>query len=206
MTFVVGLTGGIGSGKTTVSDAFSRKDIEIIDADLIAREVVQPGTDALLEIAAKFGNKMHHQDGSLNRAALKEYIFTHPNDKAWLNALLHPIIRQKMVSCILNVTSPYCLLVVPLLVENGLETLCQRVLVVDVSQKIQIQRTIQRDNLNATQVKNIINAQTSRKARLAMADDVLQNDKAEMELTAQIDALHLKYLELADKYRVRNEQ
>lgn len=206
MTFVVGLTGGIGSGKTTVSNAFSHKGIKVIDADVIARQVVEPGSPALDAIVKKFGGEILHQDGKLNRSALREHIFTHPNDKAWLNALLHPIIRQKMVSRILEVTSPYCILVVPLLVENGLEDLCQRVLVVNVSTKTQIERTIKRDKLKSTQVKNIIKAQTSRKIRLAMADDVIENDHAEMELTAQIDVLHLKYLELANKNRVRNEQ
>lgn len=199
MTFVVGLTGGIGSGKSTVANAFSREGITVIDADVIARQVVEVGSDALITIGKKFGNNILNHDASLNRSALREYIFTHPDDKAWLNALLHPIIKQIMLSQIKTVTSAYCLLVAPLLLENGLDAFCQRVLVVDTSEESQIQRTIKRDNLNMTQVQNIIASQLNRKARLAIADDVLKNDNSEMELFTQVIALHRKYLVLADK-------
>lgn len=199
MTFVVGLTGGIGSGKTTVANAFSREGINIIDADIIARQVVEPGSDALGKITEKFGKQTLHIDGSLNRHALREWIFTHPEDKSWLNALLHPLIKQIIVTQIKSVTSPYCLLVVPLLLESGFETLCHRVLVVDISSEKQINRTIKRDNLTVIQVQNIIASQASREARLDIADDILKNDDSEMELLAQVTALHSKYLVLADK-------
>lgn len=199
MTFVVGLTGGIGSGKTTVANAFFRQGITVIDADIIARQVVEPGCDALRAIVEKFGPKILHPDGTLNRSTLREYIFSNDDNKAWLNALLHPIIRQIMVSQIKTVTSAYCLLVVPLLTENGLETLCNRVLVVDASKKNQIQRTIARDNQSIKQVQNIIASQANREARLAIADDVLKNDKSERELITQVTVLHRKYLALADK-------
>lgn len=199
MTFVVGLTGGIGSGKSTVANTFFREGITVIDADVIARQVVEVGSDALITIGKKFGNNILNHDASLNRSALREYIFTHPDDKAWLNALLHPIIKQIMLSQIKTVTSAYCLLVAPLLLENGLDAFCQRVLVVDTSEESQIQRTIKRDNLNMTQVQNIIASQLNRKARLAIADDVVKNDNSEMELFTQVIALHRKYLVLADK-------
>ncbi len=205
MVFVVGLTGGIGSGKTTVSDSFSQKGIEIIDADLIAREVVLPKTHAILAIREKFGNKICLEDGSLNRRALREHIFTHPDDKAWLNALLHPMIRKRMITHIKNIKSPYCLLVAPLLLENGLEKLCQRVLVIDVLEKTQILRTTKRDKISAAHVKKIIAAQIPRETRLAMADDIIQNDHAEVELSIQVNTLHQHYLALSNKERVSHE-
>ncbi|KXF80085.1 dephospho-CoA kinase [Enterovibrio coralii] len=197
MAFVIGVTGGIGSGKTTVADLFAEKGIDVIDADVIARQVVEPGTDGLNAIAEKFGAEMLTPEGTLNRAALREHVFSHPEDKVWLNALLHPKIRETMISQTQQSQTPYCLLVVPLLVENSLQLLCQRVLVVDVSEQTQIARTGKRDGVSTEQVKNILNAQASRIQRLAIADDIVNNDGGNKELIPQIDALHAQYLELA---------
>lgn len=206
MTFVIGLTGGIGSGKTTVANLFAKNGVKLIDADVIARQVVEPGTDALRAIYDKFGPNILNKNKSLNRATLREHIFKHPSDKQWLNALLHPIIKQQMIVEINAITAPYCLAVIPLLIENKLESLCQRILVVDVSEQTQIYRTIARDNANEKQVASIIAAQASRQARLAVADDIVTNNDSEKELTEQVKTLHNKYLALANKYRARNEQ
>ena len=127
MAYVVGVTGGIGSGKTTVANLFAEKGIEVIDADVIARQVVEPGSEGLKAIAEKFGASMLNDDGTLNLGALRGHVFSHPEDKEWLNGLLHPKIRQEMITQTAQAKSLYCLLVIPLLVENSLQSLCQRV-------------------------------------------------------------------------------
>ncbi|WP_407331444.1 dephospho-CoA kinase [Enterovibrio sp. 27052020O] len=199
MAFVVGVTGGIGSGKTTVANLFADKSIEVIDADIIARQVVEPGSEGLNAIAAKFGDSMLSEDGSLDRAALREHIFSHPEDKDWLNGLLHPKIRQEMIRQTTQARSPYCLLVIPLLVENELQSLCDRVLVVDVSAQTQVERASRRDSVSNEQVKRILAAQATREDRLALADDVIVNECTQEELNKHVDALHLQYLTLAEQ-------
>nr|VUD33648.1 dephospho-CoA kinase [Raoultella sp. NCTC 9187] len=138
MRYTVALTGGIGSGKSTVADAFSYLGVNVIDADVIARQVVEPGTPALLAIAARFGQQMINDDGTLNRRSLRERIFAHAEDKTWLNALLHPLIQQETRRQMQAASSPYVLWVVPLLVENNLVANADRVLVVDVAKETQI--------------------------------------------------------------------
>ncbi|KKD59962.1 dephospho-CoA kinase [Grimontia sp. AD028] len=196
MAYVVGVTGGIGSGKTTVANLFAEKGIEVIDADVIARQVVEPGSEGLKAIAEKFGASMLNDDGTLNRGALREHVFSHPEDKEWLNGLLHPKIRQEMITQTAQATSPYCLLVIPLLVENGLQSLCQRVLVVDVSEATQVTRTTQRDQVPEEQVKNILAAQATRQQRLEAADDIIFNENDSKPLSEQIETLHHQYLAL----------
>ncbi|CZF83556.1 Dephospho-CoA kinase [Grimontia celer] len=197
MAYVVGVTGGIGSGKTTVANLFAEKGIEVIDADVIARQVVEPGSEGLKAIAAKFGASMLNDDGTLNRGALREHVFSHPEDKEWLNGLLHPKIRHEMITQTAQAKSSYCLLVIPLLVENGLQSLCQRVLVVDVSEATQIARTTQRDQVPEEQVKSILAAQATREQRLEAANDVITNEDDSKVLSQQIETLHHQYLALA---------
>lgn len=198
MSYVVGLTGGIGSGKSTVANLFSELGVDIVDADLIARQVVAPGEPALAAIASHFGPGVLTQGGELNRRALRERVFSRPQDKDWLNALLHPLIRERMVAAGRAGTSPYCLLVVPLLVENRLTGLCNRVLVVDVSPEVQLERTIRRDETNEAQVRAIMAAQASREQRLAAADDVIDNNSPDQaELQSEVMRLHQQYLALA---------
>ena len=198
MSYVVGLTGGIGSGKSTVASLFAELGVEVIDADIIAREVVAPGEPALAAIAAHFGQEVLDSQGRLDRRALRERVFSHPEQKDWLNALLHPLIRERMVAACAAARPPYCLLVVPLLVENGLTTLCQRVLVVDVSPEQQLARTVKRDHSSEQQIRAIMAAQASREQRLAAADDVIDNNgPALARLKAAVAALHQKYLTLA---------
>lgn len=198
--YVVAITGGIGSGKTTVANQFAALGIEVIDADLIAREVVEPGTPALAAIAEHFGAGILDETGALDRRALREHIFSEPAAKAWLNALLHPLIRSEMLRQCAAAESPYCLLVVPLLVENRLTGLADRVLVIDVDEATQIERTCRRDGVSREQAEAILAAQASRAERLAMADDVLDNQSGTSEaIRARILALHETYLAFASQ-------
>lgn len=194
MGYIVALTGGIGSGKSTVADAFSRLGITIVDADVIARQVVEPNTPALKAIEAHFGNDIINADGTLNRRRLRECIFTTPTEKTWLNALLHPIIHQQTQRQIADATSPYVLWVVPLLVENQLQHKANRVLVVDVSPDTQLQRTMLRDNVSRQHAEQILAAQATREARLAVADDVIDNDGAPDAIASDVARLHAQYL------------
>lgn len=195
--FVVGISGGIGSGKTTVTDLFAKLGVEVIDADVIAREVVEPGTPALAAIVAKFGESVLDQAGSLDRAKLRTLVFEDGEVKNWLNQLLHPAIRQQMLLQTQQAQTSYCLLSVPLLVENKLYEMVDRVVIVDVDEQTQFQRTLVRDKTNEQQIRAIMRAQATRQQRLAVADDVIDNNGKVDNLTVQVDALHKKYMQLA---------
>lgn len=198
--YVVAITGGIGSGKTTVANQFAELGIEVVDADVIAREVVEPGTPALAAIATHFGPEVITPDGQLDRRRLRERVFTDPQAKGWLNALLHPLIRTEMQRQCAAARSPYCLLVVPLLVENRLTALANRVLVIDVDEATQIERTCRRDGVSHEEAQAILAAQASRAERLAAADDVLDNQNGTPEaIKSQILALHETYLAFASQ-------
>ncbi|MFM4833514.1 dephospho-CoA kinase [Aeromonas media] len=198
--YVVAITGGIGSGKTTVANQFAALGIEVVDADLIAREVVAPGTPALAAITSHFGPEILTEQGLLDRRVLRERIFSDPAAKSWLNALLHPIIRSEMLRQCAAVSSPYCLLVVPLLVENRLTELADRVLVIDVDEATQIERTCHRDGVSREQAQAILASQANRSERLAMADDVLDNQSGTTEtIRERILALHETYLAFASQ-------
>ncbi|HEQ3589461.1 TPA: dephospho-CoA kinase [Vibrio harveyi] len=200
MAFVIGLTGGIASGKTTVANLFKQQfKIDIVDADIVAREVVEPGTPGLNAIIEHFGTDIVRDDQTLDRAKLREKIFSTPEEKAWVNGLLHPMIREKMIEDLEQVTSDYALLVVPLLVENKLDSLCDRVLVVDVEPQTQISRTVKRDNVSEEQAQAILASQASREQRLALADDVVKNNPDDPDLLLQITDLHEKYLAMCKK-------
>ncbi|MEJ2763960.1 dephospho-CoA kinase [Photobacterium sp. MCCC 1A19761] len=200
MTMVVGLTGGIGSGKSTVADLFARYDIDIIDADIIAREVVEPGTPGLQAIVEKLGSDILLTDGTLDRAKLRQAIFNDSALKGWLNNLLHPMIREKMQAEIRQAQSPYCLLVIPLMVENNLQAMAHRLLVVDVTEEVQIARTRQRDQVDADHVRKILAAQATRQARLDAADDVISNNGSSQDLQAAVSDLHQQYLAMSRQY------
>ncbi|MCT4714947.1 dephospho-CoA kinase [Enterobacteriaceae bacterium H18W14] len=197
MVYTVALTGGIGSGKSTVANSFSRLGVTVVDADVIARQVVEPGQPALDAISAHFGEAILLPDGSLNRRILREKIFFSATEKQWLNSLLHPLIHQRTQTEISNALSPYVLWVVPLLVENQLHRKANRVLVVDVSPEIQIARTIERDKVSRQHAEQILAAQATREERLAIADDVINNDGSPDGVAVHVDRLHRQYLELA---------
>ncbi|UVK78697.1 MAG: dephospho-CoA kinase [Sodalis sp. Ffu] len=197
MHYIVALTGGIGSGKSTVASAFTALGVPLVDADVIARQVVQPGSPALRAIADRFGLMMLCADGSLNRAALKKQIFKAPNDKSWLNDLLHPLIQKKTEQQFRSVRTLYMLWVVPLLIENNLQRRANRILVVDVEHRIQITRTMSRDGSSRSQVKKILDAQVPRQQRLACADDIIHNSGHPEEIKNHVTILHRRYLTLA---------
>ncbi|KPM00325.1 dephospho-CoA kinase [Vibrio splendidus] len=198
MAIIIGLSGGIASGKTTVANLFNEHfNIDIVDADIVAREVVAVGSDGLEQITDHFGETILLEDGSLNRSKLRELIFSDPTEKQWLNDLLHPMIRNKIDSDLSKVTSPYGLLVAPLLVENQMQSMADRVLIVDVPTEVQIERTMSRDNVSREQVASILKSQASREQRLAVADDVIKNHTKNQELLPQITDLHQKYLAIS---------
>lgn len=195
--FVVGITGGIGSGKTAVTDIFASLGIDIVDADIAARIVVEPGTAALQHIAEHFGADILQANGSLDRAALRHIIFKDLAAKQWLEQLLHPLIGSEIRRQLDSATSPYIILVSPLLVEAKQDLFCDRILVVDVPEEMQLQRTVARDNNDAEQVRRIIASQASREQRLSHSDDIIENTGSLAELRKQVSHLHSDYLKLA---------
>jgi dephospho-CoA kinase len=197
--FVVGLTGGIGSGKSTVDSCFRSLGVNIVDADLLSREVVNPGSPALTEITNHFGDDLLMDDGSLDRAQLRTIVFSDTESKDWLENLLHPLIAQLIKERIAASKPPYCILSSPLLLETTQHKLVNRVLVVDVSKQTQLERTLQRDNSSEATIRSIISSQMSRKERLQKADDVLDNEGNIDSLKSRIEALHSRYLELSKK-------
>jgi dephospho-CoA kinase len=197
--FVVGVTGGIGSGKTAATNAFAALGIDIVDADIVAREVVEPGMPALEKIAEHFGESFLQPDRSLDRAALRQIVFKDLSEKVWLEQLLHPLIAQEIQKQLQQAKSRYVIFVSPLLAETAQKQFCDRILVIDVSQEIQLQRTMQRDNNNAEQVQRIIAAQVDRKQRLQHADDVIENAGTLEQLQQRIGEMHKVYLNLAEQ-------
>lgn len=196
MRYTVALTGGIGSGKTTIANAFADRGIDLVDADVIARQVVAPGQPALAAIESRFGREVI-VDGSLDRKALRQRIFTSAEDKAWLNALLHPLIQAETRRQLAQTHSVWCLWVVPLLVENNLQHLANRVLVVDVDRETQIRRTAARDGISREQAEHILAAQATREQRLAVADDIIDNGGSPDSVAARVAQLDQYYRQLA---------
>lgn len=195
--FKVGITGGIGSGKTTVTDIFAQLGVEVVDADLVAREVVEPGTPALAQIAQRFGADILLDDGSLDRAELRRQIFKNPPDKLWLEALLHPEILRVCRERLEQAHSAYAILSSPLLIESGEHQLVDRVLVVDLPEDLQLSRTASRDSAAHDQIQQIIDSQIGRQERLSYADDMLDNSLDELQLRLATEKLHLFYLHQA---------
>ncbi len=194
--WVLGLTGGIGSGKSAAADIFAQLGIDTIDADHAARWVVEPGRPALAKIVDRFGADVVLDDGQLNRAALREHIFAEPEQRQWLEGLLHPLIRQEINQFLDAAQSPYAILVSPLLIESGQSKIVQRVLVVDVPSELQLQRALQRDQVSQAQLRAIMQAQLSRDERLKHADDVLCNAADKAALEREVLRLHDYYLTL----------
>ncbi len=193
----VGLTGGIGSGKSRVSDAFARLGVPVIDTDIIARELVAPGQPALDEIRAAFGDAVFTAEGELDRRALRQRIFSQPDQRRKLEAILHPRIRAEVRRQIAALSTPWVLVVIPLLLESGQGDLVQRVLVVDAPVELQRARTTQRDQISEEEVDRILAAQLSRERRLAAADDVIVNDGSLADLQQQVEKHYHFYNRLA---------
>lgn len=193
---IIGVTGGIASGKTTVVRAFAERGIPWVDADDVAREVVARGEPALAEIADHFGGEILASDGSLDRRALRERVFADPDARKALERITHPPIRERLIGHLERLQAagaPYVLLVSPLLFETGQDAMVDRCLVIDVPEAVQMARTATRDNVDEAQARAIIAAQMPREERLARADDVIDNSAAETDLEAQVAELDRRY-------------
>jgi len=203
VSFIVGITGGIGSGKSAVTALLENYGITIVDADLVARIIVQPGTPALAAIASHFdegavGEKILLADGTLNRAALRSRVFSNEGERRWLEQLTHPLIGEEILRQLQSSRSPYTALSSPLLLETQQKELADCLIVVDVPEEIQLRRTVQRDNNDEAQIKRIMAAQMSRDERLAMADIVIDNSNSLVDLELEVNQLHQKLLLRAD--------
>ena len=195
---VVGLTGGIGSGKTTVANGFGKLGIPLIDADLIARELVEPGQAALEEICAVFGPGCLSADGRLDRTRIQQQIFADKALRLRLEAILHPEIRKRIKALIADIRTSYCIVVIPLLLETGQDDLVDRILVIDAPEEEQIKRVAARDKLSHNAIIRVMHTQADRETRLASADDIIVNNSDLETLTSQIQSLHHRYLELSN--------
>lgn len=200
-TWILGVTGGIGSGKTAATDYLQQLGVTVVDADVVAREVVEPGTPALQAIADYFGSDAiiatGEQAGRLNRPWLRQCVFADPAQRLALEAITHPAIRDSLRQQLAAATSRYAVLASPLLWESGQVNLVQHTLLIDATEATQMQRASSRDGVSPAQIEAIMKAQWSRAQRLARADDIISNEGSLAELHARLDALHAHYLELA---------
>ncbi|MFV5491180.1 dephospho-CoA kinase [Acinetobacter sp. ASP199] len=197
MKFILGLTGGIGSGKSAASQWFEQHGIVVVDADVVAREIVEVGQPALLEIQQAFGDWVLQEDGTLNRRALREHIFQSNDARRILESITHPAIRQSIIQQLQNAQSPYVILVSPLLFETNQHELTDHTLLIDASIELQIQRASQRDGQNIEQIHRIIAAQMPREQKQQLADDIVLNDGHLEHLYAHLQPLHEQYLQRA---------
>ena len=194
---VVAVTGGIGSGKSTVCEAFARFGVGSIDTDQIAREVVVPGEPGFEAVVRAFGTSVLDAEGALDRRRVKSMVFADPTLREQLEAILHPLIRARVEQLVHEVEAPYCLVCIPLLTEGTENALVDRVLVVDCPEELQIERVVSRDDLTEREVLAIMHTQASREERLKIADDVIYNDGNREELTGPVSTLHETYSQLA---------
>lgn len=193
----IGLTGGVASGKSTVAKLFAELGVEIVDTDAIARELVEPGNPALAEIAARFSNGILTADGRLDRRRLRAIVFADPARRHELEAILHPKIREIALTRAAASPGPYVMIAVPLLFETGFDRLVDRRLVVDCPESVQLERLMQRDDLDADTARSMLAAQATRESRLAAADDSIDNSGSLQSTLAQVRELHQRYLRLA---------
>jgi len=193
----VALTGGIGCGKSTVCQLFSKQGAPVIDTDIIARQLVEPGKPALKEITQHFGQELLNKEGALNRKTLAGIVFKSPEKRELLESILHPKIRQEVDHQLQGLKKDYAIIAIPLLIETNQQSTYDRILVVDCNEQLQIERTLSRDNRSIEEIKNIIKSQASRNKRLQLADDVITNNGDMVALKNQVQLLHIQYLELA---------
>lgn len=198
---IIGLTGGIGSGKSTVCRMFAARGVPVIDADIVGRELVAPGRPALEEIVHHFGADILDSTGNLDRARLRAIVFSDPEKRRLLESILHPAIREEMWARARRESAPYCVLCIPLLIETGQQAQVDRVLVVDCNEAVQIGRIRDRDNIGEELARTMMHAQIPRQDRLAHADDIIRNEDGLDALEAQVRRLHESYLALSDARR-----
>ena len=201
MPYIVALSGGIASGKSTIANLFAQLGVPIIDADVIARQVVEIGTDAYKLIVKHFSQEILLPNNEIDRSQLRDIIFNNDHERLWLNNLLHPIIQEQTQIQIAQQTAAYVIWVVPLLVENNLHNLSDRVLMVDTPEQLQLERLIQRDNIDESLAKKMISSQISSQKRLTYADDIIVNNGDLTSLTAQVNKLHQQYL---NNFNIKN--
>ena len=194
--WVLGLTGGIASGKSAAAQRFAELGVHVVDADQASRWVVEPGRPALAQLVERYGPGLLQADGSLDRGALRKVIFEDTEQRRWVEALLHPLIATEIAESLASATSPYAVFVSPLMVESGQYRITQRLLVIDAPEALRVERTLARDTTNPAQVQAILKAQASREERLRHADDVLVNDRDLAWLRAEVERLHHFYLTL----------
>lgn len=194
----IGLTGGIACGKSTVCQIFNEQGVPIIDADIIARDIVQPGSLCYQQVVELFGHHILQTDGQINRQLLRRKIFTDPASKKQLESILHPVIRQQLLQQSRQVSAPYCILAIPLLIEAKMIDLVDRVLVIDSDTKIQLARLCQRDGLTEQEASNILSQQCTQQSRLAHADDIIANNTSLDKLSRAVIQQHQKYIEFAN--------
>ncbi len=196
--FAVGLTGGIASGKTTISNLFAQRGVPVIDTDVISRGLLEPGEQAYSQVRAHFGDEVVDADGRIRRARLREIVFGDRREKAWLETMLHPLIYQRSLDTIRrHRRDDYVLVVIPLLFETNFQSLVDRILVVDCPAEVQIERLIARDAIDAGLARQMIAQQLSDDERVARAHDVIDNSRDDADLDAEVERLHRKYTELA---------
>lgn len=203
MPYVVALSGGVASGKSTIANLFAQLGVPIIDADIIARQVVEVGTDALAQIVKHFSTEILLPNGELDRSQLREIIFNNDHERLWLNNLLHPIIHKITQKQIAKQTAPYVIWVVPLLIENNLHQLADRVLMVDVPETLQMERLIYRDKISESLAKRMILTQVPLAERLSYADDIIVNNGNLASLSEQVNKLHQQYL---NNFKIKNNK
>ncbi len=200
MHFRVGLTGGVACGKSTVSQLFSELGVTIIDADVIARQLLEKDTDCYKQVIQLFGNTITFADGEINRALLRDLVFSDTTAKHQLEKILHPSVREQMLALAETSETAYCIFVVPLLVEADMLDLVDRILVIDIPEATQLERLIKRDKLTKSQAQNILNNQATRQQRMQVANDLIDNQNDINSLKDKVEQLHHFYRELALKY------
>lgn len=193
----IGLTGGIGSGKTAVSDLFAAMGVPVIDADVISRSLLEPGTEATQRVISEFGQGIAATTNTIDRKKLREYVFDHSDARNKLEAILHPLVYERIKLETAAIKAPYCIIVIPLLFEAGHQDLVDRILVVDADRRTQVERVKSRDRTSEEEIQKILDSQIDAAERRAMADDVVENNGDIDSLKSEVNALDTRYRKLA---------
>ena len=198
--FAVGLTGGIASGKTTISNLFARLEVPVVDTDVISRKLLEPGELAFDQVCAHFGDRIIRSDGNIDRSRLREIVFNERDEKSWLETMLHPLIFQRSHDAIVaHSAANYVLVVIPLLFETNFQSLVNRILVVDCPAEQQIERLVKRDHIDEALARKMLSQQLTNDERIARAHDIIDNRSVNADLESQVESLHQLYLQMSDQ-------